>query len=182
MSWEGMYRDLAGLSFTLGTSGATFSDTSSGRGWALVALCLAFRRSSFLLGSFFSRTTSRACSKISAICLSAFSMPMISANRSNFSLKLRSAENLKLNTVGRAGWSMLGELGDSWCVLVVNSRGGGAGLSAGAASTGTGRAGRLRIDGSNTGLGSMRTRYSSAVFLVIPAQSARSVSTLSSLR
>ncbi len=38
---------------------------------------------------------------------------MTSASRSNFSLKLRSAENLKLNTVGRAGCSMLGELGDS---------------------------------------------------------------------
>ena len=63
---------------------------------------------------------------------------------------------------------------------VVNSRGGAAGFSARAGSTGTGRAGRLRIDGSNTGLGSIRTRYSSTTFLVIPAQSARSVSTLSS--
>ncbi len=71
--------------------------------------------------------------------------------------KFRSAENLKLNTVGRAGWSMLGELRDSWRWLVVNSRAG----AAGAGSTGTGREGRLRIDGSNTGLGSMRTRYSS---------------------
>ena len=81
------------------------------------------------------------------------------ASRSNFSLNLRSAENLKLNTAGRAGWRMLGELGDNCCVLIVNSRGGDAGLSAGTASTGTGRAGRLRIDGTNTGLGSMRTRY-----------------------
>jgi len=50
---------------------------------------------------------------------------------------------------------MLGELGGNFCVFIVNSRGGSAGLASGAASTGTSRAGRLRIDGSNTGLGSM---------------------------
>ena len=179
MTSEGMYRDRAGSS---STPGATSFATSSGRGVALATFCLAFRRSSFLFGSFFSRAMSRACSKISPICLWAFSTPMTSASRSNFSLKLRSAENLKLNTVGRAGWRMLGELGDSWCEPVVDSREGAAGLSAGAASTGTSRAGRLRIDGSNTAFGSIRTRYSSTAFLVIPAQFARSVSTLFSLR
>ena len=63
MDSEETYRDLAGSSFTLGTPGARFSDISSRRGLALVAFCLAFRRSSFLFGSFFSRATSRACSK-----------------------------------------------------------------------------------------------------------------------
>ena len=44
-------------------------DISSRRGLALVVdFCLAFRRSSFLFGSFFSRAMSRACSKIFAIC------------------------------------------------------------------------------------------------------------------
>ena len=99
MTSEGMYRDLAGSSFTLGTPGATTRDISSGRGAALVTFCLAFRRSSFCL-------------------------------------KFRSAENLKLNTAGRAGWRMLGELGDSW-----RSRVGDAGLSGGGDSTGTGRGG-----------------------------------------
>ena len=61
------------------------------------------------------------------------------------------------------------ELGDNCCVLIINSRGGAAGLSAGTGSTGTGRAGRLRIDGSNTGLGSMQTRYN---VLLSPSSSA----------
>ena len=42
---------------------------------------------------------------------------MASASRLSLSLKLRSAENLKLNTVGQAGWSMLGELGDLQVLL-----------------------------------------------------------------
>ena len=48
MASEGTYRDLASSS---STTGATVPDISSGRGLALVAFCLAFRGSSFFLGS-----------------------------------------------------------------------------------------------------------------------------------
>ena len=54
-------------------------------------------------------------------------------------------------------------MGDSGRLLVVNSRGGAAGLFAGGESTGTGPAGRLPVDGAHYQLNSeafLRTAFS----------------------